>query len=130
MSKLGYRNLQVWERAMELAEAVYMVTDQITDHERYGLISQMQRASVSVPSNIAEGHARSHMGDYLKHLSYARGSLAELETQLELSVRVKRLTLRADRRRLELVAGNRPHAHLAHARVFTTNVGETEGLRR
>jgi len=92
MSKLGYRNLQVWERAMELAEAVYLVTDQITDHERYGLISQMQRAAVSVPSNIAEGHARSHMGDYLKHLSYARGSLAELETQLELSVRVKRLT--------------------------------------
>ena len=92
MNKAGYRNLQVWERAMELVVAVYVATDLMPDSERYGLVSQMQRAAVSVPSNIAEGHSRTHLGDYLKHLSYARGSLSELETQLELSVRVKRLS--------------------------------------
>jgi len=92
MSGLGYRELKVWERAMELAVEVYLATDLMPDSEKYGLVSQMQRAAVSVPSNIAEGHSRSHLGDYLKHLSYARGSLAELETQLEISVRVKRLS--------------------------------------
>lgn len=76
---------------MELAEEVYRLTEMISDHERYGLISQMQRSAVSIASNIAEGHSRSHVGDFLKHLSYARGSLSELETQLTLSVRVGRL---------------------------------------
>ena len=76
---------------MELAEEVYRLTDTMPDTERYGLISQMQRCAVSIVSNIAEGHSRSHTGDFLKHLSYARGSLSELETQLTLSVRVKRL---------------------------------------
>jgi len=75
---------------MELVEAVYELTESIDDRERYGLISQMQRSAVSIPSNIAEGHSRNHTGDYLKHLSYARGSLAELETQLIAAVRVKR----------------------------------------
>ena len=92
MNGLGYRELKVWDRAMELSVEVYLATDLMPDAEKYGLVSQMQRAAVSVASNIAEGHARSHLGDYLKHLSYARGSLAELETQLEISVRVKRLS--------------------------------------
>jgi len=92
MNDLGYRKLKVWDRAMELSVEVYLATDLMPDSEKYGLVSQMQRAAVSVPSNIAEGHSRSHLGDYLKHLSYARGSLAELETQLEISVRVKRLS--------------------------------------
>jgi four helix bundle protein len=91
MDGKGYRSLKVWERAMELAEEVYRVTDTMPDSERYGLVSQMQRCSVSIASNIAEGHSRSHTGDFLKHLSHARGSLSELETQLTLSVRVKRL---------------------------------------
>ena len=94
MPDSGYRDLKVWERAMELAAAVYVATDLMPDTERYGLISQMQRSAVSVASNIAEGHSRTHKGDFLKHLSYARGSLAELETQLEISVRVKRLDRR------------------------------------
>ena len=88
----GYRKLMVWERAMELVAAVYLMTDLMPDSERFGLISQMQRAAVSIPSNIAEGHSRSHTGDYLRHLSFARGSLSELETQITISVRVKRLS--------------------------------------
>jgi len=91
MEGKGYRSLTVWERAMELAEEIYRVTDLMPDTERYGLISQMQRAATSIPSNIAERHSRSHRGDFLKHLSYARGSLSELETQLTLAVRVERL---------------------------------------
>lgn len=91
MDGKGYRSLKVWERSMELAEEVYRLTDEMPDTERYGLISQMQRSAVSIASNIAEGHSRSHTGDFLKHLSYARGSLSELETQLTLAVRVGRL---------------------------------------
>jgi len=91
MDSKGYRDLMVWQRSMELAQEVYRLTDTMPDSERYGLISQMQRSSVSIASNIAEGHSRVHEGDFLKHLSYARGSLSELETQLTLAVRVNRL---------------------------------------
>jgi len=87
----GYRGLKVWERSMELAQTIYVLTDAMPDSERFGLISQMQRAAVSIPSNIAEGYARKSKGDYLKHLGYAQGSLAELETQLTLGVRVGRI---------------------------------------
>ncbi len=80
---------------MELIEAVYLLTERLSDSERFGLTSQMQRAAVSVASNIAEGYGRSHTGDYLKHLSYARGSLAGLETQLIAAVRVQRLNREA-----------------------------------
>ena len=76
---------------MELVQAVYELTEKMPGDEKYGLISQIQRSAVSIPSNIAEGYARSHTGDYLKHLSYARGSLAELETQVIAAVRISKL---------------------------------------
>lgn len=84
-----YRELDVWNCSIELAEAVYRATKKWPTSERFGLISQVQRAAISVPSNIAEGYGRLHRGDYLKHLSYARGSLMELESQLILAVRVE-----------------------------------------
>ena len=70
---------------MQLATAAYRATESFPQRELYGLTSQLRRCAVSVPSNIAEGHARSSTKDYLRHLSIALGSLAELETQLILS---------------------------------------------
>jgi four helix bundle protein len=72
---------------MDLAETTYTVTKSFPDTERYGLVNQLRRAAVSVASNIAEGHARS-LGDYLRHLLVSSGSLAEMETQLNLSQRL------------------------------------------
>lgn len=74
---------------MELVEAVYRLSQGLPDTEKYGLTSQIQRAAVSIPANIAEGYGRSHRGDYLRHLSIARGSLMELETHLTLTVRLE-----------------------------------------
>ncbi len=84
----GYRQLDVWQKAMSLTEHVYELAKTLPDTERFGLISQMQRAAVSVPSNIAEGYGRGGR-DYRRHVLIARGSLLELETQMELSVRLK-----------------------------------------
>ncbi len=84
----SYRELEVWQTAVDLVEAVYVVCRDWPDSERFGLISQAQRAAVSIPANIAEGYGRSHRGDYLRHLSIARGSLAELDTHLIIAHRL------------------------------------------
>jgi four helix bundle protein len=81
-----YKELQVWQKGMALAKAVYRLTEKLPNQERFGLVSQMRRAAVSVPSNIAEGQARHGTREFLQFLSHASGSLAELETQLLLSV--------------------------------------------
>lgn len=84
----GFRELRVWQSGMDLVEAIYRITQAFPNHEQYGLTSQLRRAAVSIPSNIAEGHSRQHLGEYLHHLSFARGSLAEVETQLEIAIRL------------------------------------------
>ena len=84
-----YSQLIVWQKAIDLVEEVYKVTRNFPAEEKFGLISQMRRAAVSVPSNIAEGYGRTHRGDYLRHLSIARGSLMELETQLTIALRLR-----------------------------------------
>ena len=89
MSLQSYQDLEVWQRAIELVELVYRVSRLLPADERFGLASQMQRAAVSVPANIAEGYARAHRKEYLRHLSFARGSLAEVETHLIISRRLK-----------------------------------------
>ena len=94
MSKIKtFRDLIAWQRAMELARAVYRVTRQMPASERFGLTSQTRRAAVSIPSNIAEGYARQSTGDYIKHLRFARASLAELGTQVELAESLKILSI-------------------------------------
>ena len=85
-----YRQLDVWQRAIQLVETVYLLTRQFPADERYGLTSQLQRAAVSVPANIAEGWGRSHRGDYPRHLSIARGSLMEVETLLIIAEKLRK----------------------------------------
>ena len=84
MAVNGFRDLMVWGKAKELAKHAYALTKRLPSHERFALASQVQRAAVSVPANIAEGHARGSTREFLHHLSIARGSLAELETLLVL----------------------------------------------
>lgn len=79
--KRKHYDLRVWQDAIQLVTRVYRETASFPPDERFGLISQMRRAAVSIPSNIAEGAARETRRDFLRFLNYARGSLAELETQ-------------------------------------------------
>jgi four helix bundle protein len=92
MTVASYRDLSVWQRAMELVVVVYRLTAKLPREEIYGLRAQLQRASVSIPSNIAEGHARESTREYLRYLLVSRGSLAELETQLLLCLQLELLT--------------------------------------
>ncbi len=85
----SHKNLIVWQKSMDLVESVYGITEKFPSKEQFGLISQMRRAAVSIPSNIAEGYGRHASGSYIQFLSIARGSLLELETQIELSIRLK-----------------------------------------
>jgi four helix bundle protein len=79
-----YKDLHVWQKAMELAKHVYLLTGRFPSEEKFGLISQMRRAAVSIPSNIAEGQARNTTGEYVQFISHAEGSSAELDTQIRL----------------------------------------------
>ena len=85
----SFRDLRVWHEAMDLVEDVYHLTKAFPKHEAYGLTSQMQRAAISTPANIAEGHTREHHKEYLHHLSMAQASLAELQTLLEIGARLR-----------------------------------------
>jgi four helix bundle protein len=85
----SYRDLRVWQHAMELAVACYEITKAFPPDERYGLIAQIRRSAASVSANIAEGYGRDSTGSYIHFLKTARGSLKELETHLILSERVK-----------------------------------------
>ena len=88
MSVRNFKELIVWQKAMDLAELVYDVTKQFPREEVYGLTSQLRRAAVSIPSNIAEGQARNSTAQFLNFLSIAQGSRAEVETQIMLAERL------------------------------------------
>ncbi|MFZ0960671.1 MAG: four helix bundle protein [Terriglobia bacterium] len=81
----SFKDLLVWQKGMVLARVVYGVTQHFPDHEKFGLVSQMRRAAVSIPSNIAEGQARHTTKEFIQFISHAEGSVAELETQLMLA---------------------------------------------
>ncbi len=84
----SYRDLEVWQEAMELVVEIYNLCDEFPAREEFGLKSQLRRASVSVPSNIAEGCGRVSTGEYLQHVGIAYGSLMEIETQVLITVRL------------------------------------------
>lgn len=77
-----YKDLQIWQKGIEIVDKIYNITDSFPKSELYGLTSQMKKASISIPSNIAEGFARNHYKEYKQFLSIALGSCAELDTQL------------------------------------------------
>jgi four helix bundle protein len=84
----SYQELIAWQKAMELVTEIYAMTGQFPGHEIYGLTSQLRRAAVSIPSNIAEGHGRATRGEYIQFLGQACGSLCEVQTQLFIAHRL------------------------------------------
>jgi len=111
----SYRDLDVWQHSMALVESCYKLTGRFPKNELYGLTSQLQRAAVSIPANIAEGRQRQHTKEFIQHLSIACGSLAELETHIEIAERLNYI----DESQLESLF------------VETTKIGKMlHGLRR
>jgi four helix bundle protein len=92
MDKKSYKELIVWQKAVDMAVEVYALTKLLPREELYGLTSQLRRAAVSVPSNIAEGNSRNTTKEYVQFLNIALGSKAEIETQIEICKRLNYLT--------------------------------------
>ncbi|MGD9647727.1 MAG: four helix bundle protein [Pirellulales bacterium] len=90
----SFRDLIAWQKSVDLAEAIYQATIDFLKAETYGLVSQLRRSAVSVPNNIAEGHERNTTGEMLQSLGHARGSRAELETQVILAIRLSFIEVR------------------------------------
>ncbi|WP_457942116.1 four helix bundle protein [Vreelandella alkaliphila] len=87
-----HQELRVWQQSIDLVEQIYSITNTFPDGERYGLISQMRRCAVSVPSNIAEGAARGSTQEFIRFLYISQGSLSELETQILIANRLNYLS--------------------------------------
>jgi four helix bundle protein len=84
-----YKDLVVWEKGIALAKLIYRLTQSFPSAEKFGLVAQMRRAAVSIPSNLAEGQARRTTGEFVQFISHAEGSVAELDTQLILSIELE-----------------------------------------
>ena len=89
MKTNSYKDLIVWQKSYRLVLEIYKISENFPENERYGLVSQIRRAAVSIPSNIAEGYGRNYNKEYKQFLSIAYGSLCELETQYLLSIDLK-----------------------------------------
>jgi len=90
---------------MDLVESIYVITQSFPKHEIYGLTSQMRRAAVSIPANVAEGHSREHTKEFRNFLSVGQGSISELETEVEIATRLGYLTAEQFRRLMDNIAG-------------------------
>lgn len=99
----SYKGLIVWQKAMGVAEQIYLLTKKMPKEEQYGITNQMRRAAVSIPSNIAEGYERHTDPEYKRFLSIAKGSASELETQLLLCERIELLETNDIKNVLELL---------------------------
>ena len=104
MAVQHYRELLVWQKAMDLVEAVYRATSCFPNTKIYGLTSQLRRAAVSIPSNIAEGQGRNTTRDFLHYLSVALGSLFEVETQISIAGRLDYVESEVEMKLLESAA--------------------------
>ncbi|MBQ9487934.1 MAG: four helix bundle protein [Selenomonadaceae bacterium] len=89
MAIINYRDLNVWKKSMDLVVEIYNLVKLFPKYETYGLSDQMRRAAVSIPSNIAEGQGRNSTAEFVRFLNIARGSCAELDTQLEVCIRLE-----------------------------------------
>jgi four helix bundle protein len=85
----SYKDLFVWQKGIELAKVVYRLTRSYPNEEKFGIVAQMRRAAISIPSNLAEGQARHTTGEFIQFISHSEGSVAELDTQLILSIELK-----------------------------------------
>lgn len=108
MKTSDYKELQVWQKAMDLVVEIYKISKLLPKEETYGISDQIRRAVVSIPSNIAEGQSRNSAKEFIQFLSIARGSLAELETQLLICTKVNILS----------------EDNIAEAQNITTEVGK------
>ena len=115
MSTASYKDLIVWQKAMDLAVIIYSLAEKLPKQEAYVLSDQIRRAAVSIPSNIAEGRERSSNKDFIRFLHMARGSKSELETQLHIAMKVNLLKERDTVEALELLneIGKMLHALIA-----------------
>jgi four helix bundle protein len=89
MNPRSYKDLLIWQKGIRLAKIVYRLTRTYPAEEKFGLVGQMRRAAVSIPSNLAEGQARRTTGEFVQFISHAEGSVAELDTQLILSIELQ-----------------------------------------
>ena len=88
MTIRSFRDLRVWQQGMALVEAVYLISSSFPKEELYGLTGQIRRAAVSIPANIAEGHTREYRKEFLNYVSMAQASLAEVQKELEIALRL------------------------------------------
>lgn len=101
MSDKPHKQLMVWQKAMDFIETIYRLTERFPKEEQFGLVAQLRRASISIASNIAEGAARRTTKEHLQFFYVARGSISELDTQIEISHRLGFLSSEQQRATLE-----------------------------
>jgi four helix bundle protein len=89
----NYKELRVWQKSMELVKKIYLITSSFPKDELFGIVSQMRRSAISIPSNVAEGWMRQHSKEYIQFIYHALGSCGELETQLMLSVDLNHVSM-------------------------------------
>ena len=99
----SYKDLLVWQKGIALAKLAYGLTRSFPSEEKFGIVTQMRRAAVSIPSNIAEGQARHTTGEFVQFLSHVEGSVAELETQLILTIELQFCTTSTANPAFELI---------------------------
>jgi len=119
----SHKDLLVWQQGIHLVKQIYELTKKLPKHELFGLCSQIRRASISVPANIAEGYGRQHTGEYIRHLTIANGSLQELDTLLEIGCQLEHFEF-TDRERFSRMIENEGRMLNSLIRSLRARVGK------